>query len=222
MDLGSSNGTYLNGQRLTRPVQVADFSLIEIGSQKITFRTPPQTGGVPVVEELVECECWLLVISAVQLGTRTPSEESVDKTFESWNERCQRVITKGQGRAISGADGGLLAFWRVKPNDTQATVVAATLRSLGAFRKQTEEFRFVLHYGSVRLRSTVTGPDAPRGPEVIRAMQLDRLASNLKCPILVTESANERLGNSLPTRPIPTREMGAYAGEMRFFTPVDY
>ena len=39
MDMGSSNGTFLNGQRLSRTAELRDDWVIEIGSQKMTFRT---------------------------------------------------------------------------------------------------------------------------------------------------------------------------------------
>jgi DNA-binding winged helix-turn-helix (wHTH) protein len=40
-DLGSKNGTYLRGKRLTAPSRVADGDQIRIGSVVITFRIPP-------------------------------------------------------------------------------------------------------------------------------------------------------------------------------------
>jgi DNA-binding winged helix-turn-helix (wHTH) protein len=40
-DLGSKNGTYLRGKRVTAPSRVADGDQIRIGSVVITFRIPP-------------------------------------------------------------------------------------------------------------------------------------------------------------------------------------
>ena len=74
-------------------------------------------------------------------------------------------------------DEGLIAYWTVQTADPRASTVAAVLRSLSITRRQTEEFRLSLHYGLVDLRITPTGEEAPSGPEVIRAVQLDRLAS---------------------------------------------
>ena len=45
MDLGSSNGTYVNGRRLTQPALLRNQDLIEIGPFKMVFR---QSGFVPV------------------------------------------------------------------------------------------------------------------------------------------------------------------------------
>jgi DNA-binding winged helix-turn-helix (wHTH) protein len=39
-DLGSKNGTFVNGQRVTRPTPVADGTEVRIGSLLFTFRVP--------------------------------------------------------------------------------------------------------------------------------------------------------------------------------------
>ena len=44
-DLGSKNGTYLRGKRITAPSPVADGDQIRIGSVVITFRVPPPAGS---------------------------------------------------------------------------------------------------------------------------------------------------------------------------------
>jgi len=49
-------------------------------------------------------------------------------------------------------------------------------------------------------------------------MQLDRLASTVKAPILITEAARTALGNDFPTRRIGAEEMQSYRGTERFYT----
>ena len=44
-DLGSKNGTYVRGQRVTSPVQLADGDEIRIGIFVLTFRTVSATGS---------------------------------------------------------------------------------------------------------------------------------------------------------------------------------
>jgi hypothetical protein len=221
VDLGSSNGTFLNGQRLTRPVILRNGWIIEIGLQKMTFRTPPVPGAGPEAAEGTSAPCWLLAVSATQLGCRTPGEEMVEKTFESWSERAGRVVAKYRGRTIRARDEGLIAYWPVQSADSRASTVAAVLRSLSIARRQTEEFRLSLHHGLVNLRVSPTGEEAPSGPEVMLAVQLDRLASTLKTPVLLTEAAREALGETLPTRRLTVEEIRDYSGEQRFYTLVE-
>lgn len=44
-DLGSKNGTYVRGERLTVPVTLADGDQIRLGSVVVTFRIPPPAGS---------------------------------------------------------------------------------------------------------------------------------------------------------------------------------
>jgi pSer/pThr/pTyr-binding forkhead associated (FHA) protein len=44
-DLGSKNGTYLRGERVTAPTRLADGDQIRLGSVVITFRIPPPPGS---------------------------------------------------------------------------------------------------------------------------------------------------------------------------------
>lgn len=220
MDMGSSNGTFLNGQRLAQSTELRDGSVIEIGSQKMTFRVPVAAINESGEETTRECECWLLIIAGAQRGLHTPSQELIDKTQEHWTARCQRVVLKYRGRIMRGRGDTLLAFWPDNGQESVASTVATCLRSLLTLQKQTEEFRFAMHHGHVNLRQSATGEEAPIGPDVITLMQLDRLASMFNCSLLITESASLRLGDALPNRKLTNQEVRGYRGAMRFYTPL--
>lgn len=221
MDMGSSNGTFLNGQRISRTAELRNHWIIEIGSQKMTFRTVPRPSIAPHTTEIVACEAWLLAMAGTRLGCYDPSQEMVDKTNESWGERCQRVIGKFRGQVVRGMGDALLAFWVIEGADSKATVVASALRSLQAIQQHTaQQFRFGLHYGAANVQRTAQGLQKPIGPEVIFATRLDRLASNLNCPLLVTESAKNRLGDFMPLRRLTNAELRDYDGSVTLFTSV--
>lgn len=218
MDLGSSNGTFLNGQRLSRPVTLRNGWIIEVGLQKMTFRTPPEPVAAGMENEAVIGPCWLLTVSVTQLGCRTPGEEFIDKTFESWSERVQRVVAKHRGRMMRGRDESMIAYWPVQAADPRGVMMAAVLKSLNLVRRQSEEFRLALHYGTVELRRSATGETAPTGPEVVHAVQLDRFASSTRVPVLLTEAGRDALGDALATRRLSQDELRDYRGEHRFYT----
>jgi DNA-binding winged helix-turn-helix (wHTH) protein len=48
-DLGSKNGTYLHGERITEPVALSDGDQIRLGSVVITFRIPPPAAATETV-----------------------------------------------------------------------------------------------------------------------------------------------------------------------------
>lgn len=220
LDFGSSNGTFLNGQRISRPVALRNGWVIEVGLQKMIFRTVPNANATPNTgsNEPNVIPCWLLTLSAAALGCRTPGEELAGKTFESWTERAQRIVTKHRGRTMRGRDDGLIAFWPVATTDSRAATVIATIRALIATQRQNEEFRLSLHYGPTSLRVTASGEEAPTGAEAITAMQLDRVASNLRMPILLTEKARENLGTYVQARRLGMDELRGYRGEQKYYT----
>jgi pSer/pThr/pTyr-binding forkhead associated (FHA) protein len=49
-DLGSKNGTFVKGQRITAPYRLADGDQIRLGSVVITFRIPPIAGSTESVQ----------------------------------------------------------------------------------------------------------------------------------------------------------------------------
>jgi hypothetical protein len=221
MDMGSSNGTFLNGQKLTRTAELKNGAIIEIGLQKMTFRTPPASAQETSPEPLKEAPCWLLVVAAAQRGARASSQELIDKTHESWTSRVQRVIAKYQGRTMRGLDDSLLAFWPGTGADQKRGTIAAAIQSLRSWQLHTEQFRFALHFGVVQFQRSAIGEDAPTGAEVIAAMQLERIASRLNCDILVTEQARTQLADALETRPLVVDELREFQGTNAYFTLVD-
>jgi len=49
-DLGSKNGTFVKGERITAPYHLADGDQIRLGSVVITFRIPPPAGSTESVQ----------------------------------------------------------------------------------------------------------------------------------------------------------------------------
>src|SRR5215468_2954930 len=69
VDLGSSNGTFLNKRRIHEPIRLRDCDQITIGGNRFTFRQsrdptdrPRSTAPVRTLQEDIEdVPCWLLV-----------------------------------------------------------------------------------------------------------------------------------------------------------------
>jgi hypothetical protein len=51
-DLGSKNGTYLRGSRLTTPCNLSDGDQIRLGSVVVTFRIPPSAGSTETAGQI--------------------------------------------------------------------------------------------------------------------------------------------------------------------------
>ena len=144
------------------------------------------------------------------------------KPRKAGNERLQRIIKKYRGSAQRALNEGLLAYWLTREgSESSGAVIANALESLRRVQLQTAEFRFVVHYGPVSIRLNSANARVPTGPEVMLAMQLQRLARTSDLPLIVTESAREELGNHFPTRALSRSELRGYGGKHQFYTAAD-
>ena len=120
---------------------------------------------------------------------------------------------------MRGMADSLLAFWVIEGADAKAAVVASAQRCLLAIREHgAQEFCFALHYGAAKVRRSVHGLQKPVGPEVIQATRLDRVASSLNQPLIVTALARDRLGETFPLRRLTSAELRDYSGKFPLFT----
>ena len=137
VDLGSSNGTHLNGRRVVHPVPLQDGDVIQIGEQSLVFRleslrTPEeesyQTETQLTVREVSELTCWFLVMDIenfVQLSSERPTEE-LARTVGAWLAECQRIIESHGGALSKFLGDGVLVYWSARFSDSASIVGALT------------------------------------------------------------------------------------------------
>src|SRR5437879_5714013 len=98
IDLGSANGTKVNGRRLCQPCRLHDRDQIEIAGLTFTFhdkRPSANTAGFlpQTVREIRSFDCWLLVadlVRSTQLQQRLTEEEAASLTGR-WLSECQTI-----------------------------------------------------------------------------------------------------------------------------------
>jgi hypothetical protein len=198
MDMGSSNGTYLNGVRLSRPALLTNCSVIEIGSESLTFRMVGVRGSESD-EATPELPCWLLSIEAVHPGRREPMALLGDKTCESWSERCHRILTRLRAKALRPGGDGLLLYW---PGETSGSSVLGALRALLGVQQPTEEFHLALHHAVMKFRRSAAGDVVPGGLGAIHTLQMQRLVRVTPVRVLISRAAKDALGEIAGIRPL--------------------
>src|ERR1700694_1561621 len=92
IDLGSSNGTFLNKPRVHQPVRLSDLDQVIIGDYVFTFRQPVEVTGeyqTTVIErtirEIENVPCWLLV-AAIETHEGMIDKYLGDGFFAYWRE----------------------------------------------------------------------------------------------------------------------------------------
>jgi hypothetical protein len=214
MDMGSSNGTYVNGSRLSRPATLANCSIIEIGGERLTFRI---AGGQSPERDQTgfDSACWLLSIEAVQPGHREPLTLLGDKTYEGWSERCQRLLSRLRAKALRPGGEALLLYW---PGETNGASVLAALRALLGVQQAGEEFHLALHHATMKFRRSAAGDIVPGGLGAIHTLQMQRLLRLAPVQVLVSRAAMTALGESSHIRPLSEAEKAQLPPGTELFT----
>jgi adenylate cyclase len=226
VDLGSSNGTYLNGRRVTRPLQLRDGDQIEIGQHRIVFHQSAEPGRVPAsadsektIQEVKAAPCWLLVADIEQSTrlSRKLSPEQLPVVTGRWLAECKQIVEECGGTINKFLGDGFFAYWY----DRERTVlnVARALEALKRLQSQAQPpFRVVIHFGEVCAGAGASlGEESLLGNEVNFVFRLERLAARLARPRLMSEPARERLSANLAAEDAGQHAVAGFDGEFAMF-----
>ena len=228
VDLGSSNGTHLNGRRIIQPTNLNHGDVIQIGEQSLVFRL--ETADVSdgqlyvtevqmTVRDIKEVTCWFLLADIenfVKLGREVASAD-LARTVGAWLGECQQVVEKNGGTVSKFLGDGLLAYWNARQCDLAKLVAAIDILCWMQTRRE-PPFRWTLHYGNAVFGTAVaTGELSTLGQDVNFLFRMERLAatkgfSNLVSQSAQTELSNIRVGESAGAFPLK-----GFDGEYSFF-----
>lgn len=229
VDLGSRNGTILNGQRMRMPAQLKDNDRIQISTTVLVFRA-----SQPATDEDEEAMvtiaaahqtaksgmCWLLVADICQFTkiSQTVPQDELAQMVGKWVLACKQTIEKTQGHINKYLGDGFLAYW---PMDiTSAESIAATINGLRALQGTTPmQFRIVLHYGQVRMDSSLQqGEDNLIGPQVNFVFRMEKVCGALKQFCLVSEAAATELQPHFELTHHGAHSLGGFTGEHNMYS----
>ena len=189
VDLGSTNGTFLNDSRIYKPTRLKDGDVIMVGNLRYTFCQRVESTEVDTDESaasrtvvaVAKISCWLLLVSV-------PEELAA----ESWGaEVRQALAAAGAGvRRLRGA--GCFAHWRDRkaaPENVRAAILEIGRRPAPA------GVRLALHHGAVRIGPAANpGEESLLGADVTFTHKLEETAAALGVHFLASEPAVLSLG----------------------------
>ena len=226
MDLGSSNGTYLNDRRVTQPARLGDGDKISIGDHVCTFRlegtsTSRSDSNVgATIREVRSIPCWLLVadIEGSTHFLNTDSADQFPQVAGRWLAACKQNVEKHGGAMNKFLGDGFFAYWAAR-EDSAELVTRAIEWLLERQKTDGPRFRFVVHFGNVFAGGEASlGEESLMGPEVHYVFRMEKLAGNLGCGCLISASANAGLPTSLRTQEHGRHKLQGFEGEHLFFT----
>ena len=214
VDLGSTNGTFLNGQRIFKPARLKDGDVIVFGVEPYVFCQPhesnvpdevPGDSKVGLTAVVVgKAACWMLWAAAA------------DTAGTDWLDEIRPALTAAGGAIKIGPGINVFTHWRDRTTARQR--VRALALELG---RQTRPPRacLVLHYGAVRVGQSATpGEENLLGAEVTFTHKLLTAAPDLGVSYLLSEEAVQSLDLAAVARPLGTHALSGLPGSHALFT----
>lgn len=229
IDLDSTNGTYLNGQRIIRPVPLTDDDEICIGDEKLIFHEPEMavlkdsdyTCVDPTQVAIASAPCWLLIADvkqSTQLVQQISQEEWCSR-LRIWAGECKAIVHDNHGLINEYMGDGLLAFWRDKPE--LRSVMVQVLKHFNALQSASGmDFRVICHYGVVNIGGGMSsGREKLAGKEINFVFKAEKPAGRTGEKINLTNPAVLRLGSALETFETGDFEISGFTGTHKLFAP---
>jgi len=226
VDLGSSNGTFLNKRRIHEPARLRDCDQITIGGNTFTFRQsrdpsdrPRSTAPVLTLQEQIEeVPCWLLVADIKNFTplTRELLSEKLATLVSSWLATCKDVIEKHGGTVNKYLGDGILAYW--PDEESTAKNIVAVIAALKQAQTRGPEFRFIIHFGSIAIGGvTAVREETLMGSEVNLVFRFEKLLASLSEPCGISDSARVKLGGLLESRRLGDYELKGFEMKRALF-----
>ncbi len=225
VDLGSSNGTLLNGRRVSQPTVLRDADRIEIGATALTFRQPAATAtsltraaaSDQTVVDIKSDPCWLLVAD-IEGSTRLQEKFRADEIpvlTGRWLAECKQLVEECGGSINKFLGDGFFAYWHARSgSESQVRRALAALKRLQNGSKL--PFRIVLHYGIVFRGGPSMGEESLSGREVNFVFRMEKVAGELREPRLLSEMAASLLDAQLGATDAGRHPVPSFEGDFGF------
>jgi adenylate cyclase len=226
IDIGSSNGTFLNKRRIHQPVRLSDGDQITIGDEVFKFHQPLAVSDEyktavmqRTLREIERIPCWLLLTDIrnfTPLSRRMQSED-LDVLLGAWIFICKEIIENHHGIINKYLGDGFLAYWPdAATTPEEIAVVISALNELQ--EKKSPDFRVVVHFGPVAIGGIASmGEESLMGNEVNLIFRLERLAGSLGELCVLSETAHTKLAELVPARSLGEFELKGFEGKRAFF-----
>ena len=226
IDFGSSNGTFLNKQRIHQPIRLSDGDQITIGDEVFKFHQPLAVSDQyktavmqRTLREIERIPCWLLLTDIRNFTplSRSMQSEDLDVLLGAWIFICKEIIENHHGFINKYLGDGFLAYWPdAATTPEEIAVVVSALKELQG--KKSPDFRVVVHFGPVAIGGIASmGEESLMGSEVNLIFRLEKLASSIGEPCALSEAAHMKLGELVPVRSLGEFELKGFEGKCAFF-----
>jgi adenylate cyclase len=215
VDLGSRNGSFVNGTRVSFPVALNDKDRLVFGDQELTFRNPVRSesisAGVPLDvrnEPTTALHAHrLATIMVVDIRDFTPlartlSESLLSQTIGTWFLRSGQITQRLGSWAQKYIGDAVMAVWVHDHSDQVSADLLRTLRAISEINTATQEISKALPLPSpLRIGAGVnTGPAiiggndyTALGDTVNAAFRLETATKSIGMGVAIGEKTYEHI-----------------------------
>src|SRR5438309_2001990 len=222
IDLGSSNGTFLNKRRVHQPVRLCDQDQVMIGDTVFAFRHPMEisddyrsTLAERTIREIENVPCWLLVADIENFTplSRSLTSDKLATLIGGWVATCKEIIEAHQGMIDKYLGDGFFAYWR-EHKDTTNNVADALAPLKQAQARNEPRFRLALHFGLVAIGGVPSmGEESLMGKDVNFVFRMEKLAGSLSISLLTSAAGKSQLGPLIHCEPVGAHELKGFDGK---------
>jgi adenylate cyclase len=227
IDLGSSNGTFLNKRRVHQPVRLNGGDKILIGDNTFVFRQPIEITNKyktayaeRTIRTIENVPCWLLVADVENFTplSRTLVSDELAVLIGGWVAACKEIIEAHEGMIDKYLGDGFFTYWREETNTTKR--VAAALKELKEEQaKERPRFRLALHFGMVAIGGVPSmGEESLMGKDVNFVFRMEKLAGSLGISLIASVEAHSKLGELMKGELAGRHELKGFEGKYDFFS----
>jgi pSer/pThr/pTyr-binding forkhead associated (FHA) protein len=200
VDLGSTNGSLLNGRRVSRPTRLRDGDQLQIGTHRLVFHQPDapafRTGSGEETQLLTQARvrvepAWLLladIVGSTALARRL-APDAMAREIGGWLRACGEIFERERLAIQVFLGDGFLTYQPTHPEATARLLrvwQALAHRQAGA----SPPYRLILHQAEITLGGTAPGGiEQVLGPGVNYLFRMEKVAAQLKEPRLLTRAA---------------------------------
>ena len=230
VDLGSRNGSLLNGSRIRMPQQLKDGDTVQVSTTILTYRQSESAeeefedgdamATITAASSAKTAECWLLVADIVGFTklSQQMSEDEMSQMVGKWILACKQIIERNRGSINKYLGDGFLSYWPL--DDTSAETVASAMKEFRELQNGMDmPFRIVAHFGTVRVDSAVSaGEDNLIGPEVNFTFRMEKVCGGLGQFCLFSETAAQHLQEFMDIFDEGAHALKGFNGEHKFYS----
>lgn len=229
VDLGSANGTHVNGRRISQSVRLHNGDVIRIAKHEFEFSTEVLSAMHPIGKQAMastmihirQANCWLMVadiIGSTSMAQSLPGAQFPRMTG-SWFKNCRQTIEECGGHMSKYLGDGFFCYWDDTP-DGAIQVRQAVARLYQAQVAGNPPFRVVLHFGSAALGTVPTMNELNlHGPEVNFVFRIEKVAAAMKQKVLFSEAAVNKMEAQSEVGFVGESPVEGYSGLHKFYTP---